>query len=216
MELGDLIDKGPSTADDKQYLAAACEGLTAFPGSRHYVLGNHCVTTLTKAEFLKGCGQKPTLSHHYSFDHGGWHFVVLDADFRRDETPYEPGKFHWTDTWVPAAQLAWLQRDLAEHSTLPCVIFVHQNLHDHTQSWGIKNADAVRKVLEASGNVVAVLQGHKHDGAYARIEGIDYYTFKAMVEGKTADDNAYALVGLGPGRKVRIEGFGRQPSRTIG
>jgi hypothetical protein len=45
------------------------------------VLGNHCVYTLTKQEFLDAVEQPQS---YHSFDAGPFHFVVLDACFTSD------------------------------------------------------------------------------------------------------------------------------------
>src|SRR5829696_5987798 len=79
VELGDLIDSADSVADELGYLRRIDRDFSAIAPRRHYVLGNHCVFTLTKDEFLGGVGQGRS---YYSFDEGGVHFVVLDACFR--------------------------------------------------------------------------------------------------------------------------------------
>lgn len=214
VELGDLIDAGPSKADDLGYLAAMREALGEFHGQRRFVLGNHCVLTLSKEEFVAGWGC-PGAATYYSFDQGGWHFAVLDADFRRDGTPYRAGNFHWTDCWIPASQQQWLADDLRRAGSQRVIVLAHQNLQDETTLCGVKNAHDVRKILQAAGNVKAVLQGHLHEGAYARIEGIPYCTFKAAVEGPGLENNAYAIVTLGPGDRVSVEGFGRQKAQLF-
>jgi len=214
VELGDLIDAGPNRAADLGYLQTMRTSLENFPGQRRFVLGNHCVQTIGKDEFLIGWGS-PGAPTYYSFDQGRWHFVVLDGNFRRDGTAYDKGNFHWTDSWIPDAQQQWLADDLRRAGTRPSVILIHQNLHDSTLSCGVKNAHRVRKILEAAGNVKAVLQGHLHEGASVTIAGIAYFTFKAAVEGSGLDHNAYAIVTLGPGDRVSVEGFGRQPSQRL-
>lgn len=211
LELGDLIDKGPSKLDDLSYLEAMREAFCTFPGQRRFVLGNHCLVTLDRQEFLAGWGC-PTAKTYDSFDLGAYHFVVLDANFTRDGTPYCRGNFHWTDTWIPDHEQRWLADDLRRAAPRKTIVLVHQNLHDHTKTWGVKNADAVRRVLESAGNVLAVFQGHLHEGAFARINGIPYCTLKATVEGPGLANNAYAIVTLGPGDRITMEGFGRQPS----
>ena len=52
-------------------------------------------------------------------------------------------------------------------------MFAHQRL-DVTNDYCIKNATDVRKVLEASGKVLAVFQGHNHKNDYNEIGGIHY------------------------------------------
>jgi hypothetical protein len=92
VELGDLIDAADSVEAEKKYLATINKEFAALPGDKHYVLGNHCVATFSKDEFLEGVGQEKS---HYSFDAGGFHFVVLDACFRGDDEPYNRGNFTW-------------------------------------------------------------------------------------------------------------------------
>ncbi|MHB8900406.1 MAG: metallophosphoesterase [Thermoguttaceae bacterium] len=209
VELGDLINAGPSKEAEREYLATVTKILEPLQTPRHFVLGNHCVDTLTKAEFLGACG-RPAEPTYYSFDMAGYHFVILDADFLRDGTPYAPGNFQWTDTWIPQEEQDWLTEDLAKAKGRPTVVFVHQNLHDEKNVHGVKNAPQVRAILEASGDVIAVFQGHMHTGAFERIGGIPYCTLRAMVEGPGPETNAFAVVKL-RGRTVEFQGFGKQP-----
>jgi len=61
---------------------------------------------------------------------------------------------------VPPEELEWSKGNL-QGNTNPVVVFAHQRL-DVTDSHGVKNAAAVRSILEASGNVSTVFQGHSH------------------------------------------------------
>jgi len=207
-ELGDLINAGPSKEVEKEYLRAIGKELERFDGDIHYVLGNHCVDTLTKEEFLTTCGRDPKRTY-YSFDVSGYHLVVLDADFLEDGTPSPPGNFTWTGTWTPKAEMDWLAADLQQAQGRPAVVFIHQNLNDETDAHGVKNAPAVRKILEEAGNVAVVFQGHMHTGGLTRIGGIPYCTLRAMVEGAGVENRAFAIVTL-RGRKVEVDGFGKQ------
>jgi alkaline phosphatase len=207
IELGDLVDAAASADDERGYLATINGQLAALPGERHYVLGNHCVQTLTKAEFLAGIEREKS---HYSFDAGGWHFVVLDACFRSDGEPYGRNNFAWTDANIPASQIEWLTADLAgaEGKT---IVLAHQRL-DVTRQHSVKNAAAVREVLQQSGKVTAVLQGHSHQNDHQEIAGIHYCTLAAMVEGSGEKNNAFARLDCLPGAALRIAGFVRQAS----
>lgn len=205
VELGDLIDAADSVAAERKYLATIHKEVSALPGDKHYVLGNHCVTTLTKAEFLEGVGQsKP----HYSFDRGGFHFVVLDACFRSDGQPYGRGNFKWNDANIPDEQVEWLQADL-KAATGKTIVFAHQRL-DVKNDYGVKNAEQVRKVLEESGKVLAVFQGHSHKNDLKDINGIHYCTLVAMIEGSGAENNGYSLLNVFAGGTMRLTGFRKQ------
>ncbi len=214
IELGDLIDSAPSKAEELGYLHRIRKTYQGFEGERHFVLGNHCLAALTKDEFLANCGARIKKSH-YSFDHGPAHFVVLDANFNKDGSPYAAGNFNWTDTWIHAPQQEWLAKDLKKADGKKTVVFVHQNLDKEKTPLGVKNAAQVREILEASGNVVAVFQGHHHAGGYTRIKGIHYVTLKAVVTGPTPAYKAYSVVSLDSTGRIQLEGFGQEESRTL-
>ena len=76
----------------------------------------------------------------------------------------------------------------------------------------VKNGDDVRTILEKSGKVLAVLQGHFHFGNYQEITGLHYCTLRAVVEGSGEVHNAYAMLDILPGDVLRITGFRRQPN----
>jgi alkaline phosphatase len=210
MELGDLLDAGPSKEDDLKFLREVDRGYRRFRGPRYYVLGNHCLHALTKTEFLSHSGAEVKKSF-YSFDRGGRHFIVLDANFKQDGQPYAAGNFAWTDTWIPAAVRKWLAEDLERAGGKRTFVFIHQNLHDEKDPHGVKNAPQVRRILESAGNVAAVFQGHMHTGGYAKIGGIHYCTLAAMVEGAGLESNAHAVLLIDPTGRPRLEGSGRQP-----
>jgi 3',5'-cyclic AMP phosphodiesterase CpdA len=205
VELGDLIDAADSIETEKRYLTRINKEFAALPGDKHYVLGNHCVATLTKDEFLEGVSQKKP---HYSFDSGGHHFVVLDACFRADGRPYGRNNFKWTDANIPEEQVEWLRADL-KAATGKAIVFAHQRL-DVKNDYGVKNAEQVRKVLEESGKVLAVFQGHSHKNDLKDINGIHYCTLVAMVEGSGAESNGYSLLDVFDSGTVRLTGFRKQ------
>jgi predicted phosphodiesterase len=207
IELGDLIDAGDTLDQELAHLATANGKLAQLRCQRYYVLGNHCVDTLTKPEFLMAVGQ----THSYlSFDQAGFHFVILDACFRGDGQPYGRRNFEWTDANVTETELGWLQADLARNS-LPVVVFIHQRLDD-SGPHGVRNAPQVRQVLEQAGRVVAVFQGHSHHNDLRVIEGIAYCTLAAMVEGAAPESSGYGLLSLWGDGSLMLEGFRRQAS----
>lgn len=209
--LGDLIDKADSPELEIEWLKRIEAIYAETQSPRHYVLGNHCVGTLTKAEFAAHTGASKT--PHYSFNSGGFHFVVLDSCFRSDGVAYERDNFDWKDSNVPQAQLEWLRADLASTQN-PVVVWAHQRL-DQGERHSVKNAAAVREILETSSKVLAVFQGHSHENDYQQIAGIHYCTLAAMVEGPGADNNGYALLEVMADRSLRLRGFRRQASRSL-
>lgn len=207
VELGDFIDAADSVDVEKRYLRTINAQFAPLAKERHYVLGNHCVDTLTKEEFLGEVGQEAS---YYSFDRQGVHFVVLDACFRRDGVPYGRKNAHWTDANIPPRELEWLAGDL-QATSLPVIVFAHQRL-DVPNNHGVKNQIAVREILEDSRKVLAVFQGHSHQNDLQRIAGIPYCTLAAMVEGSGPENNGYALMGIDATGTIRVTGFRRQAS----
>ena len=206
MELGDLIDAADVDVE-KSYLAKINREFAALCKDRYYVLGNHCVDTLTKEEFLGGVEQDKS---YLSFDRGGWHFVVLDACFRSDGQPYGRKNSKWNDANIPPAQLEWLEADLKAASR-PTIVFVHQRL-DVSNDHGVKNCAAVRKILEQPGRVQSVFQGHSHKNDYKEIAGIHYCTLRAMVEGSGPENSGASLLTLQPDGAIVLKGFREQKS----
>ena len=205
VELGDLIDAADTVETEQRYLKEINREFCAISKDRHYVLGNHCVDTLTKAEFLGGVEQKES---YYSFDRGDFHFVVLDACFRNDGEPYGRKNSKWNDANIPAAELEWLQADLRS-TDRKTVVFAHQRL-DVSNDHGVKNCPEVRGVLQDSGKVLAVLQGHSHQNDLKDIGGIHYCTLVAMVEGTGSENSGYSIMEIAADGVIRLTGFRKQ------
>ncbi len=243
IELGDMVDTLAEGTDPAQNLAEAEKIFTSFNGPAYHVLGNHEFDNLTRDVFLAsitntGIAKEQT---YYSWDAGGVHFVVLDADYtpQAPHRPYdmntpEDNFWTWKDTFVPPQEIEWLRQDLSK-SNLPTVVFTHQNLDRvDDQDHNIKNASEVRKVLEEDGQVLAVISGHDHQGGYSNIKGIhyivlhgnvgvnDYRTWAATSNTEGFDkkqDNQFALLEISKGEgkeyQLMLHGYGRQPSYSL-
>ena len=205
VELGDFIDAAESVETEQSYLQQVSTVFNTIPGPKHYVLGNHCVDTLTKEEFLGGVGKKESF---YSFDAGGIHFIVLDSCFRSDGKPYGRKNSTWTDANIPPHELDWLHANL-KATDEPVIVFAHQRLDD-AGSHAVKNAADVRKALESSGRVRAVFQGHSHKNDHQEIGGIHYTTLVAMVEGAGPDNSGYSALDVLEDGTIRLTGFRKQ------
>ncbi|MBN2181443.1 MAG: metallophosphoesterase [Sedimentisphaerales bacterium] len=217
VELGDFKDQDEPPVEEKtiSHLRDIEKVFRRFRGPKYHVVGNHDIDSISKKQFLENIINTDIRagSAYYSFESRGVHFVVLDANYRKDETAYDSGNFTWTDTHIPTLQLEWLRQDLAATS-LPAIIFVHQLL-DGTGGLYVDNAREVRDVLQASGRVLAVFQGHKHDGDYKIIEGIHYYTLKAVVDGSGAENNSYAVVEVLGDNGITVTGYRKAVSREL-
>jgi hypothetical protein len=207
---------GPPVEDKTLTYLRKIEGVfQQFQGPTYHVLGNHDVDSLSKQQFLscvENTGIDPTRSY-YSFDVKDLHCVVLDANYRADGRDYDHGNFSWTTARVAAREIDWLRQDLASCNR-PAVAFVHQ-LIGGTGPVSVNNAAQVRRVLESSGRVLAVFQGHHHEGAYVRINSIHYYTLKAVVEGHGDENNSYAIVEVHPNGSLIVTGYRKAVSRGL-
>lgn len=210
VELGDFIDQADSVEKETEWLKTMESHFARLSMPRHYVLGNHCVGTLTKLEFAQ---HTKAAGGHASFESGGVTFIILDACFRSDGTPYSRKNFDWKDSNIPASQLSWLESELNKASG-PVIVFAHQRL-DADKAHAVQNAPAIRSLLEASGKVLAVFQGHSHKNDYQQIAGIHYTTLVAMVEGSGPENNGYSMLEIMPDSSLRLQGFRKQVNRAL-
>lgn len=124
---------------------------------------------------------------YYSFDHGGWHFVVLDSIFTlkgSDGGPtYEPR--------IGPEQLEWLAYDLGAAGGKPTVAVTHiaafcnigqmNGVKDHPAMDGMQVWDTkeLRTILERH-KVKALLQGHSHRIEQYCLNDVWYLTSAAV------------------------------------
>lgn len=213
--LGDIVDAAPTVEVELGYLKTITAAIDESGIPRHHVLGNHCVTTLTKPEFFEGAKAASAVGH-YSFDLGGVHFVILDACYNGKMEPYGRQNFVWTDTNIPAAQQEWLRADL-DKTDKKTVVFAHQRLDlKPDASYAVKQCVAVRAILEKSQKVTAVFQGHSHHNELIEINAIPYCTLAAVVEGSGAEHNSYAILDVMSDGKLRLKGYRMQEDRALG
>jgi alkaline phosphatase len=210
VELGDFIDQADSVEKEIEWLKTMESHYARLSMPRHYVLGNHCVGTLTKQEFA---ANTKASGGHESFEACGVTFIILDACFRSDGTPYSRKNFDWKDSNIPASQLSWLESELSKASG-PVIVFAHQRL-DADKAHAVQNAAEVRSLLEKSGKVLAVFQGHSHKNDYQQIGGIHYTTLVAMVEGSGAENNGYTMLDVLTDGSLRLNGFRKQTNRDL-
>ncbi len=157
----------------------------------HVCLGNHDILGIAeespldeshpqygKQYFLDRYGLGSTYS---SFDHEGWHFVILDT-VAIDGTSYKG--------WVDEEQLAWLADDLAT-SAKPTVIATHVPIFSNfiellrgtaegiPSGISVVNSNAVAEVIERH-DVRLVLSGHLHINETFLYKGTQYANVGAV------------------------------------
>ncbi|MBS1682017.1 MAG: metallophosphoesterase [Bacteroidetes bacterium] len=125
-------------------------------------------------------------SSYYSFNHKGWHFVILDS-IHPVQTEHGPSyKAAFGDE-----QLDWLRFDLGAHHKVPTVIVTHVAAFCHISqqngnpkmnvvgSMVVEDAVKFRHIIERH-HVKAVLQGHSHVPEDYFYNGIWYVTGQAV------------------------------------
>lgn len=183
---GDLVfdaNKVPAERANSLYdLYSKTEHLLDVP--LHRTIGNHDVFNLA------GSGGKKIYEDRFgatysSFDHSGYHFVLLDSVSLTDDHDWE-GR-------ISAEQLAWLAADLARVGpAVPVIITTHIPLvtaytcyrlsgaRPATKSYfTVANAAEVLKVIEPY-RVIAVLQGHTHVNEVVSYKGCEFITSGAV------------------------------------
>jgi hypothetical protein len=156
----------------------------------------------------------PCCAHSVSCDLGDVHWVAL-------RTVDEPGRaIH-----LPTAQLVWLVEDLA---TAPCptIVLLHHPASEMRldgNHWFegrahrclVAERQQFRAIVEASGKVVAVFNGHAHWNHLDVIAGIPYVTLQSLTENLDDDApgrpaNAWAVCDL-DARRLVIRVHGEEP-----
>ena len=208
IELGDFKDLSKDKTATLVHLAVIENSFAAFNGPRYHVFGNHDFDCLTQEEFasrVENNGELMT-SGHYFFDVKGVRFVVLDACYDSQYRHYSRNN-PWDDANVPPEELLWLDGALTS-APGPAVVFCHQRL-DPSAAPGhlVKNAKAVRKALEESGKVKAVITGHQHMGGLNVVNGITYYSLRALVCGSGEKENSYAEIAVYEDGTFGVTGF---------
>lgn len=220
IELGDFKDQDlvPTEKKTLKYLADIESVFRKFNGPTYHVLGNHDMDGISKSQFMSkilNTGISPEKTY-YSFNQKGIHFVVLDGNYTLDGRDFDHGTYKWEDPWIPAKEMSWLKQDL-KSDQLPTIVFIHQLLDDSKgMKRSVQNAAAVRKILEHSGKVLCVFQGHVNAEKYSLIKQIHYYSLISMVEGDGPQNNSYVIVDVHKKGGLKVHGYRRASDQKFG
>jgi hypothetical protein len=131
----------------------------------HFMPGEHDASLDKGAAFIEFFGDT-----HYSFDHKGVHFVVLD-------NVSDPA------AKVGDEQIAWLKQDLAKlDKAQPLVVFTHRPLFDlyPDWDWATRDGKAVIDLLMPYQHVT-VFYGHIHQEHHQMTGHIAHHAAKSLI-----------------------------------
>lgn len=178
--LGDMIndDSGRGGCNEEN-LRRICRPLLLTGAECFLVQGNHDRELFTSEQLaeLSGMTAAP-----FCAVRGGVRIITLDANYNTGGTPYRLRDIDWTDSLLPEDQLAFLHDSLAAGPE-DAYIFIHQCLDPNAEAHHIlRNASEVRSVINKSGKVRGVFQGHYHPGLESMVDSIPYRTLPAICE----------------------------------
>jgi len=177
--LGDLTDAEEDHSEEIRHLQEAADVIAASPIETVCVMGNHDGFAFYEEEFYRILGEVRRPSTRV---YSGCKLLFPDACYLASGRHYAPGDTDWTDTYFPHVE--WLERELTGWDG-EAVLFLHQtldpNVPEHSR---VKNDREIRAILEKSGRVKRVFQGHHHPGGDTVWNGIRYRTLPALCEGE--------------------------------
>ena len=183
IHLGDFVHRV-----DRPEEIAYVKHYNSFSQPTYHVIGNHDGERGDFADALKAYGlEKP----YYSFDRGGYRFIVGDPNYFLEKgegkTPKHFEKFNFHQAlkrgevekvyFLPDEQMEWLRRTVAE-SPFPCVFFSHERLAS------LKNGGEIREIFDAAnreipGKVRLVINGHDHADHVGVQKDIVYFSLNS-------------------------------------
>lgn len=161
----------------------------------YHCIGNHDVLGLSSRRKVPadypGIGRNLIMQElgmekdYYSFNHNGWHFVVLNSIYEYEN---ETGPSY--EARIGEDQRDWLRYDLGDHKDMPTIAVSHMAAFSHK---GQINGDTEMKAMSAiilsdnvelrnifeRHNVKALLQGHTHISEDFRFNDVWYLTSQA-------------------------------------
>jgi 3',5'-cyclic AMP phosphodiesterase CpdA len=214
--LGDDIEDESREADLERY-GQCMAVLSRCKAKVVHVAGNHDRINMTEADLLRFWGREaPGARYYHSFDHGGVHFTTLATHETQE-----------VDVRIDDEQLAWLEADLAAASR-PAILLMHHTASEQDVTHNrwfyraphlckVVERRRLRRIIEASGKVIAVFNGHLHWNHFDLCGGIPYVTVQSLIE--NLDDDApgrpaaaHAVCHLSDKRLI-VEVSGNDPAR---
>jgi 3',5'-cyclic AMP phosphodiesterase CpdA len=188
--LGDMV-QDMTLEEDKVHAAQCLEILAGLDAPIYHVVGNHDLIKLLPEDVIGlwtrhtphmaalVSPEEPRLHYHLKLP--GWDFLALHT---REQTDHY--------IWMDEPQLAWLEQTLAA-CVNPVVVWMHHSAADqdtagnwwfakHPHLALVRERARLRGLLEASGKVRAVINGHLHWNRCDWHGGIPYMTVTSPIE----------------------------------
>ena len=220
INLGDVVQDLGFEEDVRGY-RRIFEVLSGLEAPMYPLVGNHDLIEMGPDDLravwasLRHMGPLEDDRLYYTFEAGGWGFVALHSHESKD-----------SHIWLDEGQIAWLEEALASLSG-PVMVLVHHSLADQDTSGNhwfkrhphlalIRERAAVRRLIEASGKVKAVINGHLHWNNLTAHAGIPYITVQSPIENALGLDPPRACGAWGEltltGEGLSLEVFGEDPA----
>ena len=190
---GDLVfdaaDQGPDRS--KKLFDLFTETAKRLDVPTHATIGNHDVygtgpkAGVSASDPLRGkklFEDRQGKALYHSYDHKGWHFIVLDSI---EITP--AGSFRGN---IGPDQLEWLKNDVAKAARMPLCVLTHIPILSAAPKILNYSGDAMDRIIIANGGTVAeilgkgnlkvVLQGHTHICETVHYKGAQFITSGAV------------------------------------
>ncbi len=171
-----IINKGDLTDVYEPYrLRAYREAVRDLKPPTHCIPGNHdhLRNEDFKADWLDFAGTERV---YRSFDHKGFHFVLLDTCWTGEQERGFLGK----------EQLAWLAGDLEEHSAKRTLIYTHHPTNGEIEeNRVVHDHDEFQKTIAQFPNVQAVFSAHIHRNYITTSEltpGVPYVETASVIQ----------------------------------
>lgn len=213
INLGDVIEDSDREADLREY-GHFIEILSGLEAPCLHVAGNHDQINLSDDDLRTFWRHEGPL--FYSREVGGVHFAVLRTIEIKD-----------TAIRLPEEQLRWLAADL-QSARAPVIVLMHHPASEmrltgnrwfekHPHVCRVAERRELRKIIEESGRVIAVFNGHVHWNHFDVIAGIPYVTLQSLIENLDEDAPgraaaAHAVCDLDE-RRLVVEVAGLEPVR---
>ncbi len=201
-----------------------------FKGPKYHVLGNHDMDKGNKQAIMNLWQMEQP---YYSFDRGGFHFVILDCNYILKDGKYLP--FEYANFYIDAKnrdlvnpeQIAWLADDLKQ-TKLQSIIVSHQAFDEIWTGNSVPNRQLIRQVIEEANReagfmkVIACFCGHHHLDDHSIINNVHYFQINSasyyyVGDGFGSDgskamyaDPLYCFVTIDPKGEIIIEGRSSQ------